>query len=694
MTTATAQIQELFALKGNHDSFVGHYDDPAILELHAKKLNAEGYHIYTTINPVSLEFVCRINEPPVRGSRANNKHIARRCVLPYDIDTIRPEGQAATDEERKLARAAAVKVVSYWRERGVYPEIIDSGNGYQVRVPIDLPNDPKITSTIKNVLQAHKKEFQTEGVKFDILADAPRIMRLPGYINWKGEGTAERPHRQTKLLNKGSGLATYEMLEAVCLNAPPPEPSEKSDKTMGAADLDALDAMKMAYRKRGELEDILGLGLQFRGDHTTILSMAGFLFNNWENGKENEKERLIEALEKAWDDYGTSSDGPRRPNEVEEIVDNVFRRKRTYIKEDPDCVIEDAIQRHAQETDWEDVLTGATEKGPDDWKGLFHTYQESLDAPPITFAIDGFLQEGGATMLGGLPGHGKTLVALAMVRALLEGSPLFGYFNVPRKSNRVVYLIPESGLTPFVSRLRTFRILEHVKDERLYYRTFSKDGDILQLTNPRLMKACEGADVFLDTAVRFIEGDENASSDQKAFAKNLFDLLRAGAKTVTGLHHSPKGSEKADYMSLENILRGSGELGAMLSACWGIRQVDYQKNRLYVKNVKARDFQPCEEFIIEARPHLDDSGYFKMTESPGIAGSLNDNKPRSSGERKSGRPESPEKTQKMARILELHANGRGSREIADEVGVPFRTVCRWLVENQKSEPASDQNPEP
>lgn len=685
MTTALAQVQELFALKVSGDTYVGHYDDPAVLDKHAKQLNADGYDIYTTVNPIVPEFARNINGAPSRGFRAKGKHIARRLVLPYDIDTIRPVGEAANDVERKAAREATTKVVHFWRNLGVHPEIVDSGNGYQVRVPIDLPNDDATGSLLKTVLQAHKQQFATPGVKFDVLADAPRVMRLAGYKNWKGKDTSDRPRRTTKLLNVGSGQATQAMLQEVARVAPPFVPEERNSAT-GAPDVDALEAMKKAYRKRGELEDMLGLDLHLDGDHSTIVPLANFLYNNWEAGKENEKERLIDVLEKVWDDYGTSATGGRGEHEVEEIVDAAFAegRTRTYLNYDPDCVYE-ALEK---EQEWAEMLAAETsqtpkpaEEGPVDWHGLFHTYDESLNAPPITFAIDGFLQEGGATMLGGLPGHGKTLIALAMARALLEGTPLFGHFNTARPAERVVYLIPESGLTPFVSRLRTFRLMDHVREGRLFFRTFSKDSDVLQLTDPRLVEACRGADVFLDTAVRFIEGDENASTDQKLFAQNLFNLLRAGSRSVTGLHHSPKGSEKADYMSLENILRGSGELGAMLSSCWGIRQIDRQKNRLFVENVKSRDFQPCEPFIIEGRPYLDNDGYFKLTDSPGIAGSLNQNKPKREGARPSGRPEDPEKAKKMSRIRQLHTDGRGSREIAAEVGLSKNTVLKWLMED-------------
>ena len=54
----------------------------------------------------------------------------------------------------------------------------------------------------------------------------------------------------------------------------------------------------------------------------------------------------------------------------------------------------------------------AVRPSPDDWRSLFHTYEETVNAPPITFAIEEFLQEEGVTLIGGLAGHGKTLVML------------------------------------------------------------------------------------------------------------------------------------------------------------------------------------------------------------------------------------------------------------------------------------------
>lgn len=313
------------------------------------------------------------------------------------------------------------------------------------------------------------------------------------------------------------------------------------------------------------------------------------------------------------------------------------------------------------------------------WRGLFHTWKEFENAPPLRFAIDGFLQEAGVTLIGGLAGHGKTLLMLAMAKALLEELPLFGHelFTVPRPAQRVLYLIPESSIGPFRSRLELFRLQEHVRSGRLLVSTLSS-RDPVSLSDPRLLKAAEGADVFLDTAVRFMEGSENDAQDTRPFVQTLFRLLHVGARSITGAHHAPKGFEGQNFMTLENILRGSGDIGAMLSTAWGVRQVDASRTALYVQNVKPRDFQPCAPFILEGRPHLDNTGHFLMIHKPGEAGELSKHLVQRN---KGGRPAGTNKDDKLRRAVEMRREGVSFREIEKTIRVPRSNVARWLKEN-------------
>lgn len=237
------------------------------------------------------------------------------------------------------------------------------------------------------------------------------------------------------------------------------------------------------------------------------------------------------------------------------------------------------------------VLGEVTEENaPHDWRDLFHSKQEALNAPPVTFLIKGFLQSEGVTAIAAPVRERKSLIALNIVHALLTGEKLFDHFDVLKKPARVLYLCPEVSLGPFTDRLKKIGLMGFVANT-LFYRTLSKDGH-LKLDDAALMPALRGSVVILDTAIRFLEGDENSSKDVRAFADDIFSLLRGGAEAVIMLHHSPK--DMGDVMTLESAMRGSGDMGALLACCWGTRLQDPQhpyESASYLENLKQRDFE-------------------------------------------------------------------------------------------------------
>lgn len=260
-----------------------------------------------------------------------------------------------------------------------------------------------------------------------------------------------------------------------------------------------------------------------------------------------------------------------------------------------------------------------------DWHSMFHTAEEMECAPKLSFAIEGFLQRDSATMIAGLSGHCKTLLMLSMSKALLRGPGyrLWNLFQVNEEDAQVVYLIPESALGPFAHRLKLFGLLEHV-GKRLWVRTLTA-GPTPGLTDPRILRAAEGRHVALDTAIRFIPpgADEKSASDlANALSTDIFRLLAAGARSVFGAHHSPKGFEKERLMTLENMLRGSGEIGAMVATAWGLRQIDRERNVVHIENLKARDFEPVGPFDLVGRPWIDQEGDFRVECNPGLCGRL------------------------------------------------------------------------
>jgi hypothetical protein len=228
-----------------------------------------------------------------------------------------------------------------------------------------------------------------------------------------------------------------------------------------------------------------------------------------------------------------------------------------------------------------------------------------LDSGEIRMLISGFMPEG-TNFIGGLPGGGKTWLALSMVKALTTGRPFLGRedFTVP-VITPVLYLIPEVGARAFRKRLEKFKI---PNDSKLFLCRTISEGSILSLSDPILIGAIKAMKpvVFLDTAIRFNNAtDENSAMQNKALVDAMIILRQLGAVSVIALHHSSKTMRKEE-MTLENVLRGTGDMAASADCVYGLQRDDklYDEGRgpeeIDVRCVKPRDFSPPVPFRIAA----------------------------------------------------------------------------------------------
>jgi hypothetical protein len=258
------------------------------------------------------------------------------------------------------------------------------------------------------------------------------------------------------------------------------------------------------------------------------------------------------------------------------------------------------------------------------WGNYFKSVGE-LESGDVRMLISGFLPEG-TSFIGALPGVGKTLIGLSIVKALTTGKRFLGHFDVPDVVP-VVYLIPESSGRAFRSRCEKFGI---PSDRELFLCRTISEGTTLLLDDPILKEAVRVMKpvVILDTAIRFSQSsDENSASQNKRLGDDIVALRQAGAIAVIAMHHSTKASRNEE-LTLENTLRGTGDLAALADAVYGLRRDDlkYDNNRganeINVICVKPRDFDPPAPFRIAATymksgslfpvSYIDETGDFKM----------------------------------------------------------------------------------
>ena len=235
------------------------------------------------------------------------------------------------------------------------------------------------------------------------------------------------------------------------------------------------------------------------------------------------------------------------------------------------------------------------------WRTHFRHVGELQKGEVIEY-VKGFLPEG-VTFIGALAGHGKTFISLSLARALVKGEPFVGQFPVKQKMN-VLYLMAESGDRAFGGRAYKFGIPEN---DSFLCRTVTQ-GLMPLLSDPIILEAVRRMKpiVFIDTAIRFSSStDENASTQNRQMYNDISALREAGAPAVVALHHSIKSAAN-EKPTLENTLRGSGDIGAAIDNCWSIRRDEllWDNERgpteLSVVNVKPRDFKPVKPFKLAA----------------------------------------------------------------------------------------------
>jgi hypothetical protein len=238
---------------------------------------------------------------------------------------------------------------------------------------------------------------------------------------------------------------------------------------------------------------------------------------------------------------------------------------------------------------------------PADWRTMFHTQEEVVNCPPPTFLIENFLAKQAICAIAAPVAQRKSLIALNVARSLCTGEALFGCLEVVNRPTRVLYLCPEMGLISLSGRIRNMGIQSCLGDT-LFMRSMNL-GDLKLSDIPD--EALFGSVLIVDTAVRFMAGDENSVSDTRAFSQVLFDTQRRQGQdgAIVVLYHSPKATKSVDELTLENCLRGSGELGAAITDAHGTRLQEAAPDKAYgstsfISHIKARDYEGLPNFEV------------------------------------------------------------------------------------------------
>lgn len=584
----SSQIVEMRAFRGKQ-VFSGYYDDHKLLAAHAfqlaKRPDING--TYWTIQEIRRELIGRACNRYVErpeNTTTDNEVVFYRW-LPIDIDPCRPTGISASEEMKSAAKVVADSVWAFLYENGITTLCGDSGNGFHLLARVHMEATSENKALLQRVLAALAAKFSTTEARVDLTVFNPsRIWKIYGSVSRKGSDTSEFPHRTARLLALNGvppvlPIVAREQLEEIARSQtaysvePAHLPQLAGDEAPLAIERDLATA-NITHGARTPYRDGYKWLLDrcvFDPSHvapSVIITLAA-------DGTRGFKCSHNSCVAKHWPDF----------------------QRKVGIQSSRLAIVEP--ERWAT------------------WQEAFHTVSE-LPEGDITFLIDQIMPEG-ISFTGALSGVGKTWFTLSMARALATGKKFLGVWNVPEPVH-VIYLCPEMNAKAFRKRCERFGMLgcDHFRCMTI------SDGAPIDLSSPLLAAAIKELRpvVFLDTAIRFSAAqDENSASENaKGLARGVFRMIHLGARAIGCNHHRSKETARAEVeMTLENVLRGTGDFGAMTDVVFGL-QIDRSDSskkyaeesrklvRLEVRCVKARDFIPVRDFRVQLDPFLNETG--------------------------------------------------------------------------------------
>jgi hypothetical protein len=213
---------------GRPQTVAGFFDGAHLDEMarEALALTSKARGVYFTLNPLKPEILARCanrTKNADTGDLASDHHVARRRWLLCDVDAVRLAGIGATDAEK----TAALDVVNAIRHNldalgWPAPILADSGNGFHLFYPLDLPAADG--GVVERCLAALASRFDTDAAKVDkAVHNAARIVKVPGTEARKGDATIDRPHRRGAILDVPAELRSVppHLLDALAAEAPP-----------------------------------------------------------------------------------------------------------------------------------------------------------------------------------------------------------------------------------------------------------------------------------------------------------------------------------------------------------------------------------------------------------------------------------------------------------------------------------------
>jgi hypothetical protein len=304
---------------------------------------------------------------------------------------------------------------------------------------------------------------------------------------------------------------------------------------------------------------------------------------------------------------------------------------------------------------------------PEDWREAFPKVGE-CELPKPEAIVDELLLKGCIHVWAGMFESYKTIAAIELCAAILDGRPAFDHFAV-KHQHPIMFLCPDMSPELFQDYARPFGLLskncrwQHPKSEVFY-----------SIDSPVLQRAVDGRVLVLDTMLDYAQIQKAfESAEWIQFFKKLRSLINVcGCVAIVMLVHPTKSGARSNSIDPSEYLKDSVTFGGKIDVGLAFSKLE-NTSQVFVQRIKGRGFKQQQfSFTIaylddEGNSNLD-RGRFPVYLKPGEAGKKEDHTPNA------GRKPNPQKEQQTQLILQLRGERKTFKEIAKQVGIPESTA--------------------
>jgi hypothetical protein len=599
------RVVEVRALNTPEKTYSGYYNNGLLAQDVFDLSSIETTpNIYWTIQEINPDLMKPGQENTIRGrvdKTTNDTEVRRYLWLPIDCDPVRPAGTSSTEAEKALALEVALKVQEFLRTQSIDSILADSGNGYHVLVPLDIPNQNGANKLIETVLKTLKARFGTATVDIDTSVFNPsRILKVYGSVARKGSHTDERPWRLSRLIDVPSSLTPLSEEQLRLL----------SDEI--AKELAPEKAVEINERKKYE-PPVKGTQITTERNN----AVCDYAWYEW-NRQTCELPDVEDLKTKVYQFNSEFCSPPLEESELDRTVLSSTPKKRrakdNEVKVGGKVAGSPSVSAEPETTETVKPSTGGISKDPKeaerllaeagvkDYKHLLTVDLKDGKLPWILtnvqkpsqvpdknteWILDQMIMVGGLHVFSSLPGGEKSVLSLLLTKTIATAGGLFGRKN-GGKPITVVVLDRENPPSVVYERLYGLG-LTNLENVRVWGEWDEVAGPVpTAFDDPRLIECARrmGSSVLFigDSLSSFSEGvDENSVKEMNPIMRKALKLARMCGGFIL-LHHTDKGG---NWGRGTVAIRANSDMAFLMD------------KRGEVVTISAERFRPCPEWTLK-----------------------------------------------------------------------------------------------